>query len=119
MDIFNRYRAWAIRTGIADQEPNRNGYIANKVEELGEYAEAMKQGKEYDAVDAIADSITFDCTELVKMGYDIEKVLNEVLMVVESRVGTWDNVNNKFQKDMSDEAKANWYSPRYDLCKEL
>lgn len=113
MNIFKRLKDWSDSRGISQQEPNRNGYIANKVEELGEYAEAMKKGNENEAVDAIADSMVFDATELVKMGYNIELVLNEVLKVVESRDGKWDVINNKFQKDTSPDAQAKWYEPNY------
>ena len=118
MNIFDRARAWAIDRHIADQEPSRNAYIANIVEELGEYAEAMKEQDESESIDAIADIIVFSLTELTKMGYDSEKVMDEVLKVVESRVGKWDEVNNKFQKDLSEEARLNWYKPNYKSCKE-
>jgi phosphoribosyl-ATP pyrophosphohydrolase len=118
MNIFQRARTWAIDRRIADQEPNRNAFIANIVEELGEYAEAMKQNDTEETVDAVADIMVFSLTELVKMGYDSEKVMDEVLKVVESRVGKWDEVNNKFQKDLSEEARLNWYTPDYNSCKE-
>ena len=118
MNVFSRLKGWSDSRGISQQIPNRNGYIANKVEELGEYADAMKLSDENEAIDAIADSMVFDATELVKMGYDIEKVLNEVLLVVESRTGVWDDYNNKFQKDKSPEAQARWYKPDYiNNCK--
>lgn len=113
MNISNRLRAWAISRGIAKQEPNRNAFVANITEELGEYLEAFKKGNQNEIVDAIADIRVFCATELVKMGYDIEKVDNEVLMVIESRVGVWDDVNGKFQKDESKEAIAEWYEPDY------
>lgn len=113
LNVFERWRDWADNRGISKQTPDRNGYIANKVEELGEYAEAMKKNDENEAIDAIADSMTFDATELVKMGYDIERVIAEVLLVIESRTGKWDELNNKFQKDMSAEAVAKWYIPDY------
>jgi len=118
MDIFNRLRAWAISRGIAKQKPDRNGFVANITEELGEYLEAFKSGDQNGKIDAIADIRVFCATELVKEGYDIEKVDNEVLCVVESRIGAWDETNNKFQKDMSNEAMANWYEPDYDKCKD-
>ena len=118
MDIFNRLRAWAISRGIAKQEPNRNAFVANITEELGEYLEAFKSGNQNEIVDAIADIRVFCATELVKMGYDIEKVDNEVLKVVESRTGEWDDINNKFQKDTSPEAKLGWHEPYYGLCRE-
>jgi hypothetical protein len=52
------------------------------------------------------------------MGYDIEKVEDEVLCVIESRTGSWDATNNKFQKDMSTKATSNWHFANYKDCKE-
>lgn len=118
LDVFNRLKEWSDSRGISQQEPDRNGYIANKVEELGEYAEAKKIGDKNETIDAIADSMVFDATELVKEGFDIELVLNEVLKVVESRTGHWDKINNKFQKDTSTEARVKWYKADYvNNCK--
>lgn len=118
MNIFSRLRAWSNERGITKQQPDRNGFCSNITEELGEYLDAFKNSDVDGVVDAIADIRVFCATELVKMGYDIEKVDNEVLLVVESRIGEWDETNNKFQKNMSKEAKANWYTPEYNNCKE-
>ncbi len=118
MNTFNRLRTWAVDRGIADQQPDRNGFVANITEELGEYLEAFKKGNVNDVVDAIADIRVFCATELVKMGYDIEKVEDEVLCVIESRTGSWDATNNKFQKDMSTKATSNWHFANYKDCKE-
>ena len=118
MNIANRLRAWCISRGIAKQEPNRNAFCANITEELGEYLEAFKIGNKNDVIDAIADIRVFCATELTKMGYDIDKVDNEVLLVIESRIGEWDDTNNKFQKDMSKEAVSQWHIADYSKCKE-
>lgn len=142
MNIFNRWKEWSDSRGITAQEVggandwtevsndidklharvikhhNCSGYVVSKLEELAEYADGKITCDEDEIVDAIADSMTYDATELCKMGYDIEKVLNEVLKVVESRVGKWNNELGKFDKDKSPEAKANWYRPDYvNNCK--
>ena len=119
MTISDRLRAWSISRGIAKQEPNRNAFVANITEELGEYLEAFKKGDEDEVVDAIADIRVFCATELVKMGYNIDKVDEEVLQVIESRTGEWNEEMGKFIKDQSEEAKANWYEPDYiNKCRE-
>jgi hypothetical protein len=51
------------------------------------------------------------------MGYDILCVMNEVMLVLESRTGEWNDELGKFIKDESDEAKAKWYEPDYSKCK--
>ena len=130
MSNSKRLKDWSDSRGISQQEVSVNdwsaitpvldtihsslkengvqGYVLNKIEELVEYCEAMRDGDENGAVDAIADSSVFDATELVKMGYDIDKTMNEVLMVVESRTGQWDESLGKFIKDGSPE-----YEPDY------
>ena len=136
MQIFDRLKSWSDSRGITSQElPNDinwstqhtnlsifyemmknkgvTGYVLNKLEELVEYAEAMSNHDLDGAIDAIADSSVFDATELCKMGLEPELVMNEVLMVVESRTGKWDDELGKFVKDKSPEAQAKWYTPKY------
>jgi len=67
--------------------------------------------------DAIADIIVFSITELMKIKYDPEKVLLEVAKEINSRVGTI--VNGKFEKDLSEEARANWYKAKFGECRRL
>ncbi len=135
MQIFKRLKDWSDSRGISAQKVTENdwgyvedflksghthlknrkigGYVLNKIEELEEYSEAMKRGNINDAVDAIADSMVFDSTELSKMDFDNELVMDEVLKVVESRTGQWDDEMGKFMKDKSPEAQAKWYEPNY------
>jgi len=117
-DVINEVIEWSISRGIHTQTPNRNGYIANKVEELGEYAEATKKGDLNDTIDAIADSMIFDITELGKHNLNPTLVLEEVLKVLNSRCGHWDCDMCKFIKDTSEKAKKLWYEPDYiNNCK--
>ena len=117
-NVLDNIIEWSISRGINRQEPNRNAYIANKVEELGEYAEAFKKGNMNDVIDAIVDSMVFDITELGKHNIDPTLALKEVLKVLNSRVGDWDKHTGKFIKDTSDYAKSLWYDPNYlENCK--
>ena len=118
MNIFKRLKAWSDSRGISRQEPNRNGFNANIVEELGEFLDAAKKNDIGESVDAIADIMVFSATELVKMGYNIEKVMDQVLLEIESRTGEWDDKNKKFQKYLTDEAKALWVKADYTKAKE-
>lgn len=56
-------------------------------------------------------------TQMIAMGYDHRKVFDEVLKVIESRVGAWSDVHGKWMKDTSPEAQAHWYTPDYSKCK--
>jgi len=67
-----------------------------------------------DKVDAYADVVVFAVGELMKLGYNPEKVLLEVGKEINSRVGTF--VNGKFEKDKSEEAVANWYKADFKGC---
>ncbi len=141
MRVLDRIKEWSDSRGISQQEVSQNdwalveqslqmtynylnfngvsGYVLHKLEELIEYCEAQSKGDENGIVDAIADSTIFDTTEMVKSGYNIELVLNEVLNVIESRTGKWDDNIQKFVKDKSPEARARWYEPDYvKNCKE-
>ena len=66
-------------------------------------------------VDAYADVVVFAIGAIRKLGYDPEKVLLEVGKEINSREGSM--VDGKFEKDLSDEAKAKWYKADYDNCK--
>jgi hypothetical protein len=136
-DTYTRLKAWSDSRGITEQEiaidgivwsnvatqvnklhnelasQGVSGYILNKLEELEEYCDGMVLEEENSYVDAIADSMVFDATELCKMGYNVELVVDEVLKVVESRTGAWDDKLGKFVKDKSPEAMRRWYEPNY------
>ena len=64
-----------------------------------------------DRVDAYADIIVFAIGAIMKLGYNPKKVLKEVGKEVNSREGSM--VAGKFEKDLSDEAKAKWYKADY------
>lgn len=65
-----------------------------------------------DRVDAFADIITFATGAILKLGYDPIKVVAECGKEINSRAGSM--VDGKFEKDLSDEAKAAWYKADYD-----
>jgi hypothetical protein len=68
-----------------------------------------------ESVDAFGDVIVFAVGAIMKLGYDPEKVLQEVAKEINSRVGSI--IDGKFEKDLSDEARANWYKADFTNCK--
>lgn len=99
-----------------DLKAELSKFISHLVEE--DIAEAPKA--EYiitteDRVDAFCDVITFSTGALLKLGYDPEKAIAECGKEINSRVGSM--VDGKFEKDLSDEAKANWYKADYSKAK--
>ena len=142
MNIFSRINSWSDSRGISCQAPSENdwefvrqdlydlhehfsnsgvsGYVLNVIEELTEYAHAKASNDENGVIDAIADNIIFANTELLKEKYEPQLVANEVLMVVESRTGSWCDTQGKFIKDKSPDAQARWYEPNYvGKCKRV
>jgi len=68
-----------------------------------------------DCVDAYCDIITFATGALLKLGHNPEIAIAECGKEINSRVGSM--VDGKFEKDLSDEAKANWYKADYSKSK--
>jgi len=62
-------------------------------------------------VDAFADIIVFATGSIVKLGYDPEKVMDEVLKEIESRTGKM--IDGKFVKDLNVEM----YKAKLEKCK--
>ena len=114
MTNFTRIKEWSDERLITQQEPDRNGFLAMIVEELGEFLEAKTvEGR----IDAMADIIVFAYGEIAKYGYDGDKVMDEVIKEISSRTGAYDPATKKWQKDRSPEAQANWYSANFTNCK--
>lgn len=66
-------------------------------------------------VDAFADIIVFATGAIYKLGYDTDKVMEEVIKEISSRVGTIKE--GKFVKDTSDLAKKRWHTADFKKCK--
>lgn len=117
MTALELLELWAEERGFNSQSPSREGLTTNVVEELGEWIEAWKQNDEHEKVDALSDIIVFCSTELLKMGYDPEKVVKETYREIQSRRGSWNSEGTKWVKDESPEAKASWIKSDYTNCK--
>jgi predicted HAD superfamily Cof-like phosphohydrolase len=114
MSNFTRIKAWSDERLITQQTPDRNGFVAMIVEELGEFIAAQT---EEERIDAMADIIVFAYGEIAKYGYDGDKVMDEVIKEIDSRVGAYDPATKKWQKNKSPEAQANWYTADLASCK--
>lgn len=94
------------------EDSSRNEFNRSIIHQLGLYE--LNNQPLGSPTQAIITDIIIECLQkMTTMGYNPILVMDEVLKVVESRVGKWDEVNSKFQKDTSPEAKANWYTPNY------
>ena len=111
---YNRIRQWSDERMITEQKPDKNGFVAMIVEELGEFLESKtEEGR----IDAMADIIVFAYGEMAKYGYDGDKVMNEVIKEISSRTGAYDPNTKKWQKDKSEEAQAKWYTADFKDCR--
>jgi len=111
---FERIKEWSDERLITFQEPDRNGFLAMIVEELGEFLEAKD---DHGRIDAMADIIVFAYGEMAKYGYHGDKVMNEVIKEIDSRVGAYNPDTKKWQKDKSPVAQAKWYTADFTDCK--
>jgi len=68
-----------------------------------------------ECVDAFADIIVFATGSLLKLGYNPECVMREVIKEINSRSGKI--VDGKFIKDKSSEAQAKWHKADFTKCK--
>lgn len=112
--IFNQIKNWSDERGLTSQEPDRNGFVAMIVEELGEFIESKTiDGR----IDAMGDIIVFCMGEFAKYGYDGDKVMDEIIREISSRTGAYNPETKKWQKFTTDEAKALWYQADFTDCK--
>ena len=111
---FERIKEWSDERLITQQTPDRNGFVSMIVEELGEFIAATDNNGR---IDAMADIIVFAYGEMAKYGYHGDKVMDEVIKEISSRVGAYDPETKKWQKDKSPEAQAKWYSADFTNCK--
>lgn len=110
---FERIKEWSDERLITQQTPSREGFCAMITEELGEFLESSDtEGR----IDAMADIIVFSYGEMAKYGYDGDKVMDEVIREISSRVGSYNPETKKWQKDKSPEAQSKWYSADFSKC---
>ena len=131
MSILKRIVKWNKERGLIEKGFNQKTEIAHIIEELMEStgkedslsaremaekrAEEILGGSENnnkeEIVDAFADIIVFATGSIVKLGYDPEKVMDEVLKEIESRTGKM--IDGKFVKDLNVEM----YKAKLEKCK--
>ena len=50
-------------------------------------------------------------------GYNFELAMLETIKEISSRTGSYNEATKKWEKDLSDEAQAKWYSANYELAR--
>lgn len=186
--IYAGLKAWRHERGIT-AENQKQGYIVNVMEELGELATALREYErfskpsypypknkkyaEHGIIDALCDISVFtinagadigevklteielkksslDADYILKQmvekcarlsyfewgeasafniilincaylcehyGFNFELAMLETIKEISSRTGSYDEVNKKWVKDESDEARAKWYQANYELAR--
>lgn len=114
MTNCERIREWSEERLLNQQKPDRNGFNAMIVEELGEFLSSQDdEGR----IDAIGDIIVFCYSEMAKYGYDGDKVMDEIIKEISSRTGAYDPEAKKWKKFTTPEAQALWYKANFSTCK--
>lgn len=86
-----------------------------EVDGIADRKVAFTEMLENDKVDAYCDLVVYAVGAIMKLGHEPEIALLEASKEINSRVGSM--VNGKFEKDLSEEAKANWYKADYNKSK--
>lgn len=93
---------------------DRFTYIEKIVFCLGEFLDA-------DSVDlrvqSLANMIIISYNELIKIGFDPDKVMSEVMLELNSRTGAYSEETKKWQKFKTPEAMALWYEADFTNCR--
>lgn len=64
------------------------------------------------------NDVLTDCAKLCEnYGFNFEIAMLETIKEISSRTGSYDEKAKKWVKDVSDEARAKWYSANYELAK--
>lgn len=63
------------------------------------------------------DILDFCASSCEYYGFNFEIAMLETIKEITSRTGSYDEKAKKWEKDMSDEAKAKWYSANYELAR--
>jgi len=103
--------------GISKDAKNPEREAATKVIDTLKNEAIKGPQNEEEIIDSLADRVVFSVGAMLKLGYDPQKVMEEVLKEINSRVGHFDEKEGKFIKDTSPEAKANWYKANYKIAK--
>lgn len=130
MTIFEKIIKWNNERGLIKKGFNHTKEISFIIEELlestGKYdslsarekseiisKEIVLEGEvnKEKIVDAFADIIVFATGAIAKVGYDPDKVMDEVFKEIDSRKGKL--IDGKFVKDKD----INQYYPDFDKCK--
>ena len=137
MTIFDRIKKWNEERNLLNQEFNLEVEVLNIVEEIMEMSTNLQSDDARELateitqaiidipdsngdnsekiVDALGDIIVYVTGAMLKLGYDPNKVMDEVLQEIESRRG--EIIDGKFVKDKSPEAKAKWYKANFSKTK--
>ncbi len=115
--IGKKLQGWAKDRNIQEQDVSRNGFCANITEELGEWLKAHDDDIQHEKIDSLADIVVFSMTEMIKMGFDPDLVLDETFKEIDSRTGEWSEDIQKWVKYKSPEARSKWVKADYLKCR--
>ena len=131
MTIFDRVVEWSKERGIIptkkydyrqevgfiieellESTGKHNSKSASKeLDKVLDYMEIDQPGTPEEIVDAFGDIIVFASGGIAKLGYDPNKVMDEVLKEIESRTGKI--INGRFVKDTD----VKMYKADFEKCK--
>ena len=115
MEALKELKRFQTDRGLHRKQMLPSDLFRNIGEEIGEFTEAYEYWNEEGMVDALADICVFAMGDIMKLGYDPEKVFEEVGKEINSREGEF--INGKFTKFKTPEAVAKWYKADFTGCR--
>lgn len=97
-------------------ELDRFSYIEKIIFCLGEFLDTDSADLR---VQALANMVVISYNELIKIGFDPDKVMVEVMLELNSRTGEYSEETKKWQKFKTPEAQALWYTADFTNCRVL
>ena len=107
MNIFKRIVKWNEERQIP-KEYIKEKEVAHISEEV---TEILRANTIEDNVDGFADIIVYATGAIMKMGYNPDEIMDEVLKHIESRKGSYNHSINKWVKK-----KSKVYQPNFNRC---
>lgn len=113
---FKKIFDWNSSRNLFSKELDMVSEVNMLMEEFTELIEAVNHSNEDEIIDALADMIVIATGTIYKLGYDTDKVMDEVIKEISSRTGSLNAETGKWEKDKSEEAQAKWYKANFHSC---
>ena len=97
-------------------EAKREFSVADIFVAIADFIRADENGSPFNYYD-FALILKYCASVCEQYGFNFEIAMLETIKEISSRTGSYNEATKKWEKDMSDEARAKWYSANYELAR--